>query len=75
MDDVLQNSPGTKTAESGPPSFETATPVDPDPQPVTPTETNSRQPDNAASRDPTLAATDPVPRGAFLYFKTTSAID
>ena len=47
MDDVLQNSPGTKTAESGPPSFETATPVDPDPQLVTPTEANSGQPDDA----------------------------
>ena len=63
VDNVLQNSPGTKPAESGAQSFETATPADPDPQPVTPTEVNSYQPDKSALREVILASTDPVPVG------------
>ena len=62
VDDVLQNSPGTKKAESGPPSSETATLANPDPQPANPTDANSHQPDQSAPLDATLASTDSVPR-------------
>ena len=48
MDDILQNNSHSKTAESGVPSLETATPVVPDPQPVISPETSSHPPDNTA---------------------------
>ena len=44
VDDILQNNSQSKTAESGVPSLETATPVVPDPQPVVSPETSSHPP-------------------------------
>lgn len=70
MDDVLQNSPGTKTAESGLPSFEKAILVVPDPQPVTSTEANSRKPDNVAPLNPILVATDPLAHWSSIVSKS-----
>lgn len=46
MDDILQNNSHSKPVESGVPSLETATPVDPDPQPVILPEISSHPPDD-----------------------------
>ena len=57
MGDILQNNSHSKTAESGVPSFETATPVVPDPQPVIAPETGLHPPDNSAQLEATPAST------------------
>ena len=60
MDDILQNSSHSKTAESGVPSLETATPVVPDPQAVIAPGIGSHPPDNSAQLETTRASTSPV---------------
>ena len=60
--DILQNNSHSKTAESGVPSFETATPVVPDPQPVMAPETGLHPPDNSAQLEATPASTSPALR-------------
>ena len=63
MDDMIQNNSHSKrTAESGVPSLETATPVVPDPQLVISPETSSHPPDNSAQLETTPASTSPVLR-------------
>ena len=62
VDDILQNNSHSKTAESGVPSLETATPVVPDPQPVIAPETGSHPPDNSAQFETTPASPSPVLR-------------
>ena len=62
VDDILQNNSHSKTAESGVPSSETATPVVPEPQPVISPEISSHQPDNSAQLETTPASTSPVLR-------------
>ena len=62
LDDILQNNSLSRTAESGVPSLETATPVAPDPQPVIAPETSSHPPDNSAQLETTPASTTSVPR-------------
>lgn len=62
VDDVLQNSPRSKPVESGVPSSETATPVDPDPQPVISPETSSHLPGNPAQLETTPSSTSHVLR-------------
>ena len=46
--DILQINSHSKTAESGVPSSETATPVVPEPKPIISPETSSHPPDNSA---------------------------
>ena len=60
MDDILQNNSHSKTAESGVPSLETATPVVPDPQPVISPEISSHPPDNSVQLE--TPASSPVLR-------------
>ena len=62
VDDILQNNSHSKTAESGVPSLETASPVVPDPQPVTSPEISPHPPDNSAQLETTPASTSPVLR-------------
>ena len=62
VDDILQNNSHSKTAESGVPSLETATPVVPDPQPAILPEISSHPPDNSAQLETTPASTSPVLR-------------
>ena len=62
LDDVLQNNSHSKLVESGVPSLETATSVDPDPQPVISTETSSHPPDDSAQLGTTPASTSPMLR-------------
>lgn len=62
VDDVLQNNSHSKLVESGVPSLETATSVDPDPQPVISTETSSHPPDDSAQLGTTPASTSPMLR-------------
>ena len=60
--DILQNNSHSKTAESGVPSLETATPVFPDPQPVIAPETGSHPPNNSAQLETAPASTRPALR-------------
>ena len=60
--DILHNNSHSKTAESGVPSLETASPVFPDPQPVIAPETGSHPPNNSAQLETTPASTRPVLR-------------
>ena len=60
MDDVLKNNSISKQVESGVPSLETATPVDPDPQPVISPETSSHLSDDSAQLETTPASTRPT---------------
>ena len=62
MDDILQNNSHSKTAESGVPSLETATPVVLIPQPIIAPETGSHPPDNSAQLETTPISSSPVLR-------------
>ncbi|PFX20170.1 Uncharacterized protein K02A2.6 [Stylophora pistillata] len=62
VDDVLQNSSHSTTAESGVPSLETATLIVPEPKPVSSPETSSHPPDNSAQSETTPAFTSPMLR-------------
>ena len=62
VDDVLQNNSHSTTAESGVPSLETATPIVPEPKPVSSPETSSHPPDNSAQSETTPASTSPTLR-------------
>ena len=65
VDDILQNNSHSKTAETGVPSSETATPVVPEPQPVISPEISLHPPDNSAQLETTPASTSPVLRRSF----------
>ena len=66
LDDILQNNSHSKTAESGVPSLETASPVVPDPQPVISPEISPHPPVNSAQLETTPTSTSPVLRRSSL---------
>ena len=75
VDDILQNNFYSKTAESGVPSLETASPVVPDPQPVIAPETGSHPPYNSAELETTPASTSPVLRRSSCSHRPPSEVD